>query len=180
VRISAVSKLSGDFLTFGEQQERQGSGSACICFEGARFQPRRKYRKIIAALAAEGISLFKLIHYRRKKLREPASCAEAMPDKYIARNSPIAARMLDGEMIVMSTVDSTFVTLTEVAAAIWQAADGTTPLSQIVSHRICPEFDVDAHAAQQDAEQFVDELSDRGMFLVSEHPIHDVVPREVS
>jgi phosphohistidine swiveling domain-containing protein len=103
-----------------------------------------------------------------------------MPDKYIARNSSIAARMLDGEMIVMSTVDSTFVTLTEVAATIWQAADGTTPLSQIVSRRICPEFDVDAHAAQQDAEQFVDELSDRGMLLVSEEPLHDVVPPEVS
>jgi len=94
-----------------------------------------------------------------------------MPDKYIARNSPLAARTLDGEMLIMSVVDSTFVTLSEVATSIWEGADGKTPLSQIVSQRICPEFDVDLNAAQRDAEQFVDELSRCGLLLVSEQPI---------
>ena len=43
-----------------------------------------------------------------------------MSEKYIARSSAIAARMLGGEMMVMSSVDSTFFTLNEVATAIWQ------------------------------------------------------------
>ena len=49
---------------------------------------------------------------------------------YIARSSAIAARALAGEMMVMNSADSTFFTLNEVATAIFQAADGRTPLRQ--------------------------------------------------
>lgn len=53
-----------------------------------------------------------------------------MPENsiYIARSSAIAARALAGEMMVMNSADSTFFTLNEVATAIFQAADGHTPL----------------------------------------------------
>jgi hypothetical protein len=54
-----------------------------------------------------------------------------MPETYIARSTAIAARMLGGEMMIMSALDSTFFTLNEVATVIWQAADGNTPLSEI-------------------------------------------------
>jgi Coenzyme PQQ synthesis protein D (PqqD) len=92
-------------------------------------------------------------------------------DKYIARSSALAARMLGGEMMIMSATDSTFFSLNEVATLIWQAADGQTALSQIVSNHICAEFDVDPDSAARDAEQFVDELSKHGILLVSDHPI---------
>ena len=55
-----------------------------------------------------------------------------MAETYVARSSAIAARMLGGEMMIMSAVNSTFFTLNEVATVIWQAADGRTPLSEIV------------------------------------------------
>jgi hypothetical protein len=93
-----------------------------------------------------------------------------MSEKYIARSSQIAARMLGGEMMVMSSVDSTFFTLNEVATAIWQAADGRTPLAEIVARNICDEFDVDLEIACRDAEQFVNELSHHGILLVSDRP----------
>ncbi len=93
-----------------------------------------------------------------------------MSEKYIARSSAIAARMLGGEMMVMSAADSTFFTLNEVATAIWQAADGRTPLSEIVARNLCHEFEVDPGIARRDAEQFVDELSKHGILLVSAHP----------
>lgn len=99
-----------------------------------------------------------------------------MSEKYIARSSAIAARLLGGEMMVMSTTDSTFFTLNEVATTIWQAADGCTPLSQIVARKICHEFDVDREQAQQDAERFVDELSQHGILLASDQPLSDSVP----
>lgn len=94
-----------------------------------------------------------------------------MTKKYIARSTQIAARMLGGEMMIMSVADSTFFTLNEVATVIWQAADGQTPLSQIVNDRICGEFDIDEEVAARDAEQFVNELSQHGILLVSENPI---------
>ncbi|HTE89824.1 MAG TPA: PqqD family protein [Terriglobales bacterium] len=94
-----------------------------------------------------------------------------MSEKYIARSSQIAARMLGGEMMVMSAVDSTFFTLNEVATAIWQAADGRTPLTEIVARNVCDEFDVDLETARRDAQQFVDELSQHGILMVSDHPL---------
>jgi hypothetical protein len=89
---------------------------------------------------------------------------------YITRSSAIAARALAGEMMVMNSVDSTFFTLNEVATAIFQAADGKTPLSEIVRERICNEFEIDQEQAQADARQFVAELSRHGILLVSDQP----------
>jgi Coenzyme PQQ synthesis protein D (PqqD) len=96
-----------------------------------------------------------------------------MPETYIARSSAIAARMLAGEMMVMNSMDSTFFTLNEVASAIWQAADGRTPLREIVRSQVCEQFDVDPEQAQTDAEQFVAELSQHGILLVSDQPLPD-------
>lgn len=89
---------------------------------------------------------------------------------YIARSSAIAARMLDGQMIIMSAKDSTLFALNEVATTIWQAADGITPLTEIVKDRVCAQFDVDLDVALSDAETLVDGLVRRGILFVSEHP----------
>jgi hypothetical protein len=94
-------------------------------------------------------------------------------EKYIARSSAIAARLLGDEMMVMSTADSTFFTLNEVASVIWQAADGRTPLSEIVAGKVCQQFDVDQEQALRGAERFVDELSQHGILLVSDQPLID-------
>ena len=99
-----------------------------------------------------------------------------MSETYIARSSAIAARMLAGEMMVMNSTDSTFFTLNEVATAIWQAADGRTPLREIVRKNVCEEFDVDPEQAQTDAEQFVAELSTHGILLVADHPLASEAP----
>jgi hypothetical protein len=93
-----------------------------------------------------------------------------MTEKYITRSSAIAARMLGGEMMIMSATDSTFFTLNEVATAIWQAADGRTPLSEIISHAICGHFDVELEIARADAEEFISQLSQHGILLVSDQP----------
>ena len=101
-----------------------------------------------------------------------------MAERYIARSTAIAARMLGGEMMVMSATDSTFFTLNEVATLIWQAADGRTPLSEIVAATICRVFDVDQDRAQRGAERFVDELSQHGILLVSDQPLLNSSPSE--
>lgn len=99
-----------------------------------------------------------------------------MPETYIARSPSIAARLLGGEMMVMSAVDSTFFTLNEVATVIWQSADGQTPLSDIVVHKVCQEFEVAPEDARADAEHFVHELSQHGILLVSDQPIPATTP----
>lgn len=103
-----------------------------------------------------------------------------MSEKYIARSSAVAARELGGEMVIMSAVDSTLFNLSEVATVIWQAADGRTPLSEIVERHVCAEFDAPFDAAYRDAEAFVEELSSHGILSVSDQPVAgaETAPRE--
>jgi hypothetical protein len=95
---------------------------------------------------------------------------------YIARATTVAARALDGEMMIMSAKDSTLFTLNPVATVIWQAADGQTPLVDIVEKKVCAEFDVAPAEALQDAEKFVGDLANHGVLLVSKEPIAAAKP----
>jgi len=79
--------------------------------------------------------------------------------------------MLGDEMIIMSARDSTLFSLNEVGSVIWQAADGATPLGEIVERKICPEFDVEPEEALKDAEEFVRELAGHGILVISESPL---------
>ncbi|MGD0497243.1 MAG: PqqD family protein [Bryobacteraceae bacterium] len=90
---------------------------------------------------------------------------------YIARSSAVAARSLDNEMIVMSARDSTLFTLNEVAREIWQAADGRTPLADIVRDLVCSKFEAEPGAAYADAEAFCRGLAEHGVLLISDQPI---------
>jgi hypothetical protein len=99
--------------------------------------------------------------------------ADRMSDKYISRSAAVAARMLDEEMMIMSAIDSTLFNLSEVAAVIWQAADGQTPLSVIVSDRVCAAFDVSPDEAFRDADAFVEDLARHGILQISDSPILD-------
>lgn len=90
---------------------------------------------------------------------------------YLARNPRVAARSLDGEMMIMSGRDSTLFTLNKTATIIWQSADGATPLDEIVERRICAEFDVERNAALQDAESWARELASHEILQISEEPI---------
>jgi hypothetical protein len=94
-----------------------------------------------------------------------------MSPVYIARSKQVAARMLGGEMMIMSAVDSTLFSLNETASAIWQAADGSTPLGEIVERVVCTEFDIAPAEALQDAQDFIRELAGHGILLVSDQPI---------
>jgi Coenzyme PQQ synthesis protein D (PqqD) len=90
---------------------------------------------------------------------------------YLARNDEVAARLFEGEMIVLSPHGPTMFTLNEVATIIWQAADGSTSLHDIVVAKICAEYDVTLDEALADASQLADELARHGILLVSNEPI---------
>ena len=90
---------------------------------------------------------------------------------YVARDPRVAARSLAGEMMIMSGRDSTLFTLNKTATILWQAADGTTPLDEIVERKICSEFDVEPTEALHDAENLARELAGHGILKVSDQPI---------
>jgi hypothetical protein len=90
---------------------------------------------------------------------------------YIARSTRIAARRLGDETLVMAAQGSTLFTLNPIATILWQAADGVTPLHEIVERHICSEFEVKPEVAIRDAEALAEDLARYGVLLVSEEPI---------
>jgi hypothetical protein len=90
---------------------------------------------------------------------------------YLARSSRIAARKLGDEMLIMSGRGSTLFTLNPTATVLWQAADGSTTLNEIVERRICCEFEVEPEEALRDAEALAQDLAKYDILLISDQPI---------
>ena len=94
-----------------------------------------------------------------------------MSETYVKRHRDTAARMLGDEMIIMSVKDSRVFTLNPTASIIWSAADGITPLREIVARDLVPEFEIDADTAYRDAVELVGRLAEEGILVVTDHPI---------
>ncbi len=95
---------------------------------------------------------------------------------YVARSSEIAARRLGEETMIMSGRNSSLFTLNEMATVIWEAADGSTALEEIVDSKICPEFDVEREVALRDAELLTEALVQHGILLSSDKPFQSSAP----
>lgn len=96
-----------------------------------------------------------------------------MSSVYIARVREVAARVIGGELMILSARDSKLFSLNEAASAIWQGADGVTPLAEIVQERVCREFEVDLDTALRDAQELVERLAQQGVLRVSNVPIKE-------
>jgi hypothetical protein len=94
-------------------------------------------------------------------------------ERYIARAANVAARMIGGEVMIMSGLDSSLFSLNATASVLWQAADGVTPLSAIVEERICTAFEVDPAEALRDAEEVAEALAGHGILRLSDSPLPD-------
>ena len=89
---------------------------------------------------------------------------------YILRSPNVAARRIGDELMIMSARDSALFSLNETAAVLWKAADGTTPLGEIVVRDICPTFEIDAETALRDATELAHGLAERGILRVGNQP----------
>jgi|JI10StandDraft_1071094.scaffolds.fasta_scaffold58151_5 hypothetical protein len=89
---------------------------------------------------------------------------------YLLRSSNVAARKIGDELMIMFAQDSSLFSLNETAAILWNAADGSTPLADIVARDICPAFDIDAETALRDAAELAHGLAERGILQVGNQP----------
>ena len=149
-----------------EQSNRQKRFSGCC----ATFSFLRTRRKWCARCLSRLARLWRQCRFIQLSfLPRPESLGtdwvrDAATTIYLTKSTDIAARTLGDETIIMSTVDSTIFMLNPIGTAIWNAADGKTPLSRIVEERVCAEFDVTDEQASADAKEFVDELANTAYF----------------
>jgi hypothetical protein len=101
----------------------------------------------------------------------------ALADIYLTQSADIASRTIGDDTLIMSTLDSTIFMLNSVGSAIWNSADGETPLSQIVDEKVCSEFEVTGEQALADAREFIDDLVKHGILSISDSP---VPPKEIT
>ena len=91
-----------------------------------------------------------------------------MSDVFVARGDRLAARKVAGEMVILSADDSSLFVLNAVGTAIWEAADGGTPLAAIVEDIICRQYEIDPETALRDALEFVTALEEHGLMRTSD------------
>jgi hypothetical protein len=91
---------------------------------------------------------------------------------YIARAPDVAARMIGGELMIMSSRTSSLFSLNETAALLWQAADGVTPLADIVEKNLCGAYEVDPATALNDTRELAAQLAEHGILRVSGQPMN--------
>ena len=89
---------------------------------------------------------------------------------YILHSSDVAARRIGDELLIMLARDSSLFSLNETAALLWQAADGKTPLDEIVANTLCAQFDIDYDIALEDATELAHGLAERGILLIAGQP----------
>jgi len=95
-----------------------------------------------------------------------------MSPTYLVRATKIAARKVAGEMVILDAEDSSLYVLNAVGTAVWEAADGATPISSVVE-AICHEYDVDAETAARDVDAFVAGLVAHRVLRVVDQPAVD-------
>jgi hypothetical protein len=88
-----------------------------------------------------------------------------MTDAVLVRSERLAAREIGGEMVLLMADDSALLVLNELGTAVWQAADGQTPLAAI-ARAICRDYDVDYDTALRDVREFADALAAAGALAV--------------
>ena len=92
---------------------------------------------------------------------------------FLLRSDNVAARRIGDELMIMFARDSSLFSLNETAALLWDAADGRTPLEEIVTRELCPRYDVDPAPALRDATELAHGLAERGILQVGERPFAD-------
>ena len=75
----------------------------------------------------------------------------------LCRSDELVWRVIDGEVVILTADGHEIHTLSKVGSAIWELADGTRNIKEIVT-QICARFDVSFDVAQVDVLDFAEQL----------------------
>lgn len=86
-------------------------------------------------------------------------------DRYITRNEDAAWRVFEDGAVIVSPTESVMHSLNPVGTRVWELADGTLNINEILD-TIVEEFDVTREQAAADVSEFAEALSDKGMLTI--------------
>lgn len=86
-------------------------------------------------------------------------------DRYITRDPDAAWRIFEDGAVIVTPQESVMHSLNPVGTRIWELADGTLTVNEILDV-IVEEFEVERESAEQDVLQFCRALADKGMLAI--------------
>lgn len=86
-------------------------------------------------------------------------------DRYITRDPDAAWRVFEDGAVIVTPQESVMHSLNPVGTRIWELADGTLTINEILD-KIVDDFDVERDQAAQDVVDFCQALADKGMITV--------------
>lgn len=86
-------------------------------------------------------------------------------DRYITRNADAAWRVFEDGAVIVSPTESVMHSLNPVGTRVWELADGTLNINEILDI-VVEEFDVTREQAAADVADFAEALSDKGMLTI--------------
>ena len=87
-------------------------------------------------------------------------------DSYPCRSDELVWRVIDGEVVILTADGHQIHTLNKVGRAIWELADGTRSIKEIVS-LIRERFDVSFETAQADVMEFAEQLEGKKIVQIT-------------
>src|SRR5437016_3102151 len=90
--------------------------------------------------------------------------------QYPVPHKQVAGRVVDGEAVLVLADSGQVQVLNEVGARVWELADGSRSLAEIVN-AIVDEFDVEAGAASTDVLAFVERLVAEHIIVWRDSPL---------
>ena len=90
-----------------------------------------------------------------------------LTEKYPVLHPQVAARIIDGEAVIVLPQNSQVNVLNEVGTRIWELIDGTRSVGGIME-AIIAEYDVSAEQAEGDVNEFIQELIDNKMLVLAD------------
>ena len=90
-----------------------------------------------------------------------------LAEKYPVLHPQVAARIIDGEAVIVLPESGQVNVLNEVGSRIWELVDGTRSVGEI-TEIIVAEYDVAAEQAERDISDFIQELVDNKMLVLAD------------
>lgn len=93
-----------------------------------------------------------------------------MAGQYPIRSADNPSRVIEGEAVIVTPEDSMLHTLNPVGTFIWERADGSRSLDEIVD-ALCEAYEVERAQAAADAQAFVAECIERKVLALRDDPL---------
>ncbi len=93
-----------------------------------------------------------------------------MKDLYFGKNAEVAFRVIEGEAVILTPSDGRVHNLNEVAARVFELANGKRTMAEIC-RCVAEEFSAEAAEVEKDLRLFLEDMVHKKILVISDTPL---------